>query len=435
MHTLRTTALVVTLGLSGVLTGWAQNGNPAPAREQTARPAPQDTLRRADALALARAQNPMIIAARLEADAARERIGPAGALPDPQLAFALMNRPLGDFGTSEPMTMNQVQLTQMLPWPGKLGFAKERARHLAEAERLDAEEQEVALVARVKTLYAQLAYMDRALIIMDDTRELLRDFLRISSAMYAVGTGRQQDVLQAQVAVASMSEDITVMEQSRLAMSARLNALLGRGATAPVGWLDLPAPGFDLAGPDSLMARAARTRPALAAARARVSAAEAGYRQARRELYPDLMLGVAYGERPQFDDMASFMVGISVPLFAGARQLPMRREMEAMEASRRAMERDLYNETFAELAERHAEAERSRRLSDLYATAVVPQARAAVETALSAYRVGEVDYMTLVESEMTLNRYAIESVRLVATFHQAVAEIEALVGAEFGGAE
>ena len=65
----------------------------------------------------------------------------------------------------------------------------------------------------------------------------------------------------------------------------------------------------------------------------------------------------------------------------------------------------------------------------------MPQARAAVETALSAYRVGEVDYMTLVESEMTVNRYAIESVRLIATFYQAVAAIEAWVGAEFGGGQ
>ncbi len=397
--------------------------------------APPDTLTLAVALAIARAGNPALHAARLSADAAQERIRPAGTLPDPGLSFALMNRPLGDFGTSEPMTMNQVQLTQMVPWPGKLGFAKEREQHLAEAERLDAVEAEVALVARLKSVYYQLAYMDRALVIMNDTRELLRDFLRISSTMYAVGAGRQQDVLQAQVAVASMSEDITVMEQERLAMSARLNALLGRGATDPVGGLELPGPEREVPGVDSLMAMAAVSRPALAAAQARVMAADAGYRRARRDLYPDIMVGVAYGERPQFDDMTTFMVGVSIPLFAGSRQLPLRREMEAMRASQEAMALDLYNETFAQLAEQRADADRSRRLSQLYATSIVPQARASVESALSAYRVGDVDYMTLVESEMTVNRYAIESIRLVAKFHQAIAGMEALMGVELGGAQ
>ena len=71
---------------------------------------------------------------------------------------------------------------------------------------------------------------------------------------------------------------------------------------------------------------------------------------------------------------------------------------------------------------------RARALSALYANAVLPQARAAVESALSAYRVGRVDYSTLVQNEMTVNRYEIESVRLTADYHRALAELDALVG-------
>jgi outer membrane protein TolC len=392
-----------------------------------------DTLRLADVVTAAREANPMLRAARLRADAATQRIPQAGAWTDPQLSFALMNRPLSNFGSDERMTMNQIQLTQVVPWPGKLGFAKEREQRLADAERLDAAETELALLARVKSVYYQLAYMDRALEIMEDTRDLLRDFLRVSSAMYAVGTALQQDVLQAQVAVAAMTGDITVMEQNRVAMAARLNALLGRDATAPLGLLELQRPGRPLPLADSLMAFA-ETRPALEAAQARVAAAEAGYRAARRQLYPDFMIGVGYAQRPQFDDMATIMIGVSIPLFAGSRQVPMRREMQAMQAMEDAKERDLYNETFAELTELRANAERSRSLSRLYTTAVLPQARAAVESALSAYRVGSVDYMTLVESEMTVNRYQIETVHLAAQYHQAVSEIEALIGVALGGA-
>ena len=55
-----------------------------------------------------------------------------------------------------------------------------------------------------------------------------------------------------------------------------------------------------------------------------------------------------------------------------------------------------------------------------------------MEAALSAYRVGRVNYMTLVESEMTVNRYEVELVRLAAAYQQAAAEIEALVGGEGG---
>ncbi len=56
-----------------------------------------------------------------------------------------------------------------------------------------------------------------------------------------------------------------------------------------------------------------------------------------------------------------------------------------------------------------------------------------MESALSAYRVGRVDYTTLVKNEMTVNRYQIEAVRLTADYHQAMAELEALVGTDLGG--
>ncbi len=395
---------------------------------------PGDTLRLAQAITLARSANPMLRAARLQADAAAERIPQAGALPDPELTLGLMNRMVGSLGsTMDPMTMNQAQLTQELPWPGKLGNAKERARRLAQAEQLDADDAELMLIARVTSTYYDLAYVDRALGVMSRSRDLLRDFLQVSQAMYAVGTGLQQDVLQSQVGVARMTEEITVMAQERVAMAARLNALLGRGATVPVGALELPSSGDSLPSVDSLMTMAAARRPKLRAAQERVAAAQAEYRAARRELFPDLMLGLSYGQRPQFDDMASLMVGFRLPIWAASRQLPMRRETQAMQAMAEAEARDTYNETYAQLVEMRADAARSLNLAQLYATSILPQARASVDAALAAYRVGKLNYMSVVENQMTVNRYETESVRLVAAYHKAKAEIEALVGGPIGG--
>jgi outer membrane protein TolC len=394
-----------------------------------------DTLRLTAAVEIARQANPRLRAARLKADAAAARIPQAGAPPDPELQVGLMNRMVSSLGsTADPMTMNQVQLTQELRWPGKLGLPRERARRLASAEQLDADDAELMLVARVTGVYYDLAYMDRALAIMGRSRDLLQDVVQVSQAMYAVGTGLQQDVLQSQVGVARMTEEITVMGQERVAMAARLNALLGRDATVAIGALDLPEPGDSLPGVDSLMTRAIARRPKLRAAQERAAAAGAESRAARRELFPDLMVGVSYGQRPQFDDMASLMVGIRLPLWASSRGLPMRRETRAMEAMAEAEARDTYNETYARLVEMRADAARSLNLARLYATAIVPQARASVEAALAAYRVGKVDYMSALENQMTVNRYETESVRLRAAYHKAQAEIAALVGGPIGGA-
>jgi len=386
------------------------------------------TLSLDDVVQEARQANPMLRAARLHADAAASRVSQVGALPDPGVSFSLRNRPLDGFGTAERMTMNSFQLRQTLPWPGKLGFAEDRQAHLAVAAQLNAVESEAALVSRVKAIYFEIAYMDRALEIMRGTQDLLREFLDVSNTLYAVGTGLQVDVLQAQVAVAGMMEDITVVGQQRIAMAARLNALRGRDARVLVGELELGAPDEGLPTVDELVVLAEEARPALQAAKEIVRAAESGVDAARRAFYPDFNLSAEYSQRPEFTDMVSLSLGFSIPLWAGSRQGPAREEAIAVQAMQEAVYRDLVNETFARIAEAHAEAERARRLSTLYATSIVPQARAAVESSLSAYRVGEVDFMTLVQNELTVNRYEIETVRLAASYQAAVASLEALVG-------
>jgi len=391
-----------------------------------------DTLTVSEAIRVALSANPMLRGARLSADAANARIGPAGALPDPQLQFGLMNRVASDLGnTMDPMTMNQVQLMQMLPWPGKLGATKQAARHTAAAARADATEQERMLVAQVRMAYYQTAYADRALNVMMRTRDLLRSFVDVSTAMYSVGAAVQQDVLRSQVEVARVSEEITRMGQERLAMGARLNALLGRSPLTPIPAFDLPeAEGGELAPVDSLVTWALEQRPAVLAGSERVAAAEASLSAARRGLWPDFSFGFAYQQRPQFPAMVSLMVGITLPIFAGARQLPMRREAAAVVDMAGAELTNLQDETVARIIETRARAVQDRNLIRLYRGSVVPQARAAVQASLSNYRVGRVSFMTLVDNQMTVNRYETESYRLLADYHQAMGELEALVGRE-----
>ncbi len=394
-----------------------------------------DTLRASDAVRLALDANPMLQAARFSATAAAGRVGPAGALPDPQLQFGLMNRMASEFGsTMDPMTMNQVQLMQMVPWPGKLSSARSAARHSAAAAGASAEEQARMLAAQVRMAYYDVASADRALAVMQRTLGLLRNFREVTATMYAVGTGIQQDVLRAQVEVARMSEEITRMAQDRLAGAARLNALLGREAASPIGALELPDPPVgDLPSADTLIAWALDSRPALRAGAERVAAAEASLQAARRELIPDLQLGFAYQARPAFPNMVSLMLGVNLPIFAGSKQLVMRREMAAMRDMSQAELANLRNETIAQIIETRAQAERDRNLTRLYRASILPQARAAVDAALASYRVGRVTFMTLADNQMTVNRYETETYRLLADYHQAVGELEALVGRPLEG--
>jgi hypothetical protein len=91
---------------------------------------------------------------------------------------------------------------------------------------------------------------------------------------------------------------------------------------------------------------------------------------------------------------------------------------------------NLRNETIARIIETRARAAQDRTLGRLYRASILPQARSAVQAALASYRVGRVPFMTLVDNQMTVNRYETETYRFLADYQQAVGELEALVGRE-----
>jgi cobalt-zinc-cadmium efflux system outer membrane protein len=377
-----------------------------------------------------KAANPRIAAADALARAADARIAPTRRPPDPQLQFGLMNRSLPGFGLSDPLGMNQVQLMQMVPFPGKLRMAGQVASARAEAERSRAADMSWDVRARAAMAFYELYRMDRSLQVAEETLRIVQDLAVTARTMYGVGEGRQADVLRAQVEIARMTEDITRMRTEQVSAAARLNALLALDPSTPVGSPVRPAFPDTLPPLDSLVAEAQRNRPMVQAAEAEVRAADAGVRLARREIWPDLQLGVQYGQRPMdggTDRMVSLMLGFNLPIFAGSRQLAMRREATAMRQMAAADLEAMQADTRGRVAELYAAAERARRLGGLYQGTILPQAHTTVASALAAYRVGGVDFMTLLDDQMTVNRYRQDLYALEAERGQALAELEMLL--------
>ncbi len=377
------------------------------------------------------AQNPRINAARSLADASVARVPSARRPPDPEVQIALMNRQLPGFGLQEPLGMNQIQLMQMVPIPGKLRLAGQAADSRALGARVRVEEVTWEVRSRVAMAFYDLHQIDRSLEVAAATQDLLRDIAKTAEVMYAVGQGRQADVLRAQVEIARMTEEITRMGAMREAMAARLNALLARPQSTLVASPILPVFPDTALNRDSLEAEAAAARPMVRAGRHDLAAAEASSRLARRELWPDPQLGVIYGQRPMeagTDRMISIMVGFSVPLFAGSRQLKMREETRAMEAMARSDLETMLADTRGRVGELYAEIGRAQRLRQLYRGTILPQAETTVASSIAAYRVGEVNLMTLLDNQMTVNQYRQELYRLEADEGKAWAELEMLLG-------
>jgi outer membrane protein TolC len=377
--------------------------------------------------------NPRREAARARAAAAEARIGPASRWPDPAIQFSLMNRNLPGFGLNDPLGMNQVQVMQMIPIAGKTGLAVLAARAEAEAERASADETTWEVRSRAAMAFYDFYLADRTLATMTTSRRLLTDALKASDAMYAEGRGKQTDVLRAQVELARMDEELIRMRAMRDGMRARLDAMTGMTEMAADTAASPPAlPHFpdSLPAADSLAQLALARRPMIAAGAARVRSADALTRRAGREIWPDLTLGVIYGQRPMpeggTDRMLSLMFGFTLPLSPGSRQGQMRAEARAMQAMSVADLTDLEGETRARVAELAADLERARALRVLYRTTLLPQLNAAAAAAEAGYRAGSTDFMTLLESRMAWSRATQEEARFDADTGKALAELEML---------
>ena len=376
-------------------------------------------------------RSPRLEAARQMAFAAKARIDPARTLPDPQFQLGLMNRNLPGFGLQDPLGMNQLQVMQMLPIAGQLGLAGRVATAQAGAAAARASDLSWELRARAAMAFYELYQIDRSIEVAVETQGLLRDIGTTARTMYSVGRGRQADVLRAQIEIDRMTEEIVRMQAMRGAAAARLNALLDRPSDTPVPSPILPRSPPNLAAADSLERLALAGRPMLAAGALEVEAAIAAERRARREIWPDLQLGAIYGQRPMevgTDRMLSLMVGFSVPIWAGRRQLKMRQETEAMRLGALAELGAMRAGTRGRLGELLATLQQSRDLRALYQGTILPQARATVTSTLSAYRVGEVDLPMLLDVQMTVNRYRQQIFQLEAEEGAALAELEMLLG-------
>ena len=381
----------------------------------------------------AQRESPRVSAAKSLVRAAEARVSSAKLPPDPQLQLGFMNYTLPGLRPMDVLGMTQLQLMQMVPVAGKLGLSGRVASSQASAQSERARDVEWTLRSDVAMAFYDLYQTDQRLVIARETLRLLQDIRRTAEAMYRVGEGRQADVLRAQVEIARMVEDTVRMTMMRVGMAARLDALLNRPTHDSLSPPVLPAFPDSVPSMDSLVALAEAGRPMLRAGERDLEAANAQARLARREIWPDLTVGLQYGTQSGemgTERMGSLMVGASVPVFARRRQLRMREETDAMRQMAAADLAAMRADTRARVAEAYASLTRARNLAALYRTTVIPQAEATVASSLAAYRVGGVDFMTLLDNRMTVNTYRQELFALDAEQGKAWADLEMLVGRE-----
>ncbi len=318
---------------------------PAPARAQdAATPAPQ-SLTLAQALALARNSNADLAGANADADTAEAAARAASAPTRPSLSTTTYAA-LGDSSnilTSSPGVMPQnifavsprgfadqdLMLLVPLSTGGRLGGVAEAARRLEAAAGLTATAARRQLEASVTDAYAR-ALLGRSLVQSAQARLSTEDEqVRETGERVKAGRNAPVDLLREQAEQAAARGALVTAQASAAVAQVDLRALLALPQTTPLILADtwetltatpsVPPP----ASLEDALRRADAGRPELAAAAARVAAAQADVRAAQGAFAPQVYaVAMADAQTGSGAGRAGYTVGLtaSLPLVDGGQR-------------------------------------------------------------------------------------------------------------------
>jgi len=386
-------------------------------------------------LSLAKQSNPEYASMRFEAQAAAERVAPAGALMDPKLRIEWMD--ITRMGEQSPTLLpanvgsTRYTLMQDIPWFGKRDLKKGIAVQEAQASEGKALGTWAELAARIKTLQAQRYYLRGNTKLTQEILDLMARLEQVAQSRYAGGLAMQQDVIRAQVEQTNMRNELVALESESLQVDARLNALLARPATAalapPESLRPLPAQAqLDSA---VLEQRVRSRNPQLFVEEARIQSAEKNRDLTYRNRYPDFTLGISPTQTQTSVKEWGVMLEVNIPLQQSSRRA-MEREAEAMLSAARSRKEAAANQVLAELAQNLAAIEAARRTEALAMSSLLPQAQLTFSSALASYENGKLDFATLLDAQRQIRQAKQSQIKAQLEAQMRLAEIEKLLGEE-----
>jgi outer membrane protein, heavy metal efflux system len=356
----------------------------------------REPMRLEDVARIARERRQEIAAARAAARAAAERPQVVSALEDPMVMASVDHLPFALHGAD-----TSAMIEQRFP----LSRERSNRRRVAEAEarRLAARSAAVALDVELDAISAFLMLYEerRRREILSEQHSLAQQIVAATRARYATASGAQADLLRATAEAARVSASLRASASGVAAAEAMLNASLGRPATASVPALQPPGLPAEPPPSPAVVAAALAARPELVVGRAEVARAQAEMQVMRSMDAP--MAVVRLGAARTMAEGPGLMatVGISLPIYREKRGAALR-EASAMaemaSADLAAMGRMIEGEAAA--ARERVAAARTQLVAAR--DEVVPQARQALEAALTAYAAARTPLVSVLDAASAL---------------------------------
>lgn len=353
-----------------------------------------------------------------------------GSFKDPIVSFTFSNYPYDSLSSSEfPMTGNELKIAQPLPYPGKLAnqaaLADEQAQSF-EAQYLDKHYQ---IARKVKDAWYRLYFNQKAIEVIERNLIIVEDVVRLAEVRYETGQALQQDVLKAHLQKSKLMEQRITFEQQRQSIEAELTRLLGRSAkstyTVP-GELTLIKVDQSL---EELQQAGLANRPLNSSFQSMMDRYRVQKKLAELDSYPDFTV---YGSwrfrdddlRDGGTDFVSAGISVTLPIFREKRRAATAEAVSGM--SMVEQQRIEFHNAIAEAIQKaYARMHETWQQTSLYRDGIIPQTVQTFQSALSAYQVGKLEFISLMDALMTTFKAELEYFRATSEYMRSVAWLEA----------
>jgi outer membrane protein TolC len=380
-----------------------------------------------DLLAEALQNNREILAAQKRYEAARQRPSQASSLPDPMFSpgYTSNGNPLpgAQLGVS-PTSSIGFMLSQEFPYPGKRKLRGDMATKEAEAEFQDYQSVQLKVLSQLKQAYYRLDYSYAARDVLEKNRELLRKLLRITEARYSVGRAAQQDVFKTQTQLSILEIRLVDLQREHNTREAEINSLLNRAPGAPLGRPPDMQPQEFVTSIEDLYAGSSRNAPMLLRDEKMIQRAELAVNMARKEYYPDYTVSFGYFNQGSMPPMYQARVDFKLPAYFWRKQRAgLTEQAQSLAESRHTYEATNQSLHFR-VKDDYLMATTSSQLMKLYGQTVVPQATLALESSLSSYETGAVDFLSVLTNYIAVVEYEMNYYEEMQNFYLALSRLE-----------
>jgi outer membrane protein TolC len=286
-------------------------------------------------------------------------------------------------------------------------------------------------MSRVKTAYQKLTTDYEEITVLERTRDIVREMLRVTEVRYATGSAEQQDLFKAQTQISALELRMERLRQDIRSREAELNALLARQPETPLGRPSpIPSPPAWTSTPEELLKDAQANAPMLRRDRKMIERDELSVNLARKDFLPDYALSGGYFNMASMPAMYQFRLDLKLPLFNREKlRAGVAEQVASLSASRRGYEAAEQNIAYR-IRDDWEMANTSRRLMAMYQDTLIPQARLTLESSLPSYQTGKIEFLSLLNNAMAVLEYENGLLEERQNYHLALIRLEEMTGVE-----